>query len=61
PEARAIGVETVGWQRDNEVYMLPFVNEPRNCYIVKQAGETTPEYILQQKSSTSRVLKKKVL
>ena len=59
PEARAIGVDTVGWQGDNKVYILPFVNEPRNCYIVKQAGTTPPEYILQQKSVTSRVLKTK--
>ena len=59
PIARAIGVDTVGWQGDNKVYILPFVNEPRNCYSVKQAGKKTPEYILQQKSATPRILKKK--
>lgn len=59
PEARAIGIELVGWQADNKVYMLPFANEPRNCYSAKQAGETLPEYILQQKTYSPRILKKK--
>ena len=49
----------VGWQGNNTAYTLPFVDEPRNCYNTKQAGENPPEYILQQKSATSRILKKK--
>ena len=28
PEFKAIGVDMVGWQDDNEAYMLPFANEP---------------------------------
>ena len=55
PEKRAIGVDMTGWQDTNKAYMLPFVDEPRNCY--STGGET--EYILQQKSVTSRVLQKK--
>ncbi len=59
PESKAIGVDMVGWQGDNKAYLLPFVDEPRNCYSSKQEGEALPEYILQQKVATSRILKKK--
>ena len=59
PEFKAVGVDMVGWQGDNTAYMLPFASEPRNCYNTNQAGEKPVEYILQQKSSTSRILKKK--
>jgi uncharacterized protein (DUF927 family) len=59
PEFKAVGVDMVGWQGDNTAYILPFVGEPRNCYNTKQAGEKPVEYILQQKSATPRVLKKK--
>lgn len=58
PEKEAIGVEKVGWQGNNEAYMLPFVDDPRNCYIVPQADKKT-EYILQQKTATPRTLHKK--
>lgn len=59
PEFKAVGVDMVGWQGDNTAYILPFVGEPRNCYNTKQAGEKPVEYILQQKSATPRILKKK--
>ena len=59
PELKAVGVDMVGWQGDNTAYILPFINEPRNCYNTNQAGEKPAEYILQQKTATSRVLKKK--
>ena len=59
PEFEAIGVDMVGWQRDNKVYMLPFVNESRNCYNTNLAGEKPVEYILQQKTAAPRILKKK--
>jgi len=59
PEFKAVGVDMVGWQGDNTAYTLPFVGEPRNCYNTKQAGETPPEYILQQKTASPRILKKK--
>ncbi len=59
PEFKAVGVDMVGWQGDNTAYILPFVNESRNCYNTNQAGEKPVEYILQQKTATSRVLKKK--
>lgn len=59
PEFKAVGVDMVGWQGDNTAYILPFVGEPRNCYNTKQAGETPPEYILQQKTTSPRILKKK--
>jgi uncharacterized protein (DUF927 family) len=59
PEFKAIGVDMVGWQGDNEAYMLPFANEPRNNYSNKQEDNKLVEYILQQKGATPRVLKKK--
>lgn len=59
PEFEAIGVDMVGWQGDDTSYMLPFVNEPRNYYSSKTKGESGLEYILQQKGSTLRILKKK--
>ena len=59
PEFKAVGVDMVGWQGDNTAYTLPFVGETRNCYNTKQAGETPPEYILQQKTASPRILKKK--
>lgn len=59
PEFKAVGVDMVGWQGDNTAYTLPFVGEPRNCYNTKQAGKTPPEYILQQKTASPRILKKK--
>ncbi len=59
PEFKAIGVDMVGWQADNTTYMLPFINEPRNCYSSKIEDEKSVEYILQQKGAVSRVLKKK--
>lgn len=59
PEFKAVGVDMVGWQGDNTAYILPFVGESRNCYNTSQAGEKPVEYILQQKSATPRVLKKK--
>jgi putative DNA primase/helicase len=59
PEFEAIGVDMVGWQGGNKVYMLPFVNESRNCYNTNLAGEKPIEYILQQKTATPRILKKK--
>ena len=58
PEFKAIGVDMVGWQGANETYMLPFVNDPRNSYLIKQE-EKKIEYILQQKGVALRVLKKK--
>ena len=57
PEIQAIGVNMVGWQADNKTYMLPFVDEPRNCY--SSADKKSVEYILQQKGRAVRVLKKK--
>lgn len=59
PEFKAVGVDMVGWQEDNKVYMLPFANEPRNCYSIKQSEEKPVEYILQQKTASPRILKKK--
>lgn len=59
PEFKAVGTDMVGWQVDNKAYILPFANEPRNCYNTNQAGEKPVEYILQQKSSAPRILKKK--
>lgn len=59
PEFRAVGVDMVGWQGDNTAYMLPFTGEPRNCYNTNQAEKKPTHYILQQKSATSRILKKK--
>ncbi|NQV78207.1 MAG: DUF927 domain-containing protein, partial [Lutibacter sp.] len=59
PEFKAIGVDMVGWQGDNEAYMLPFTDEPRNNYSNKQEDNKLVEYILQQKGATPRVLKKK--
>ena len=44
PEFKAIGVDMVGWQGANETYMLPFVNDPRNSYLIKQE-EKKIEYI----------------
>ena len=57
PEIQAIGINMVGWQADNKTYMLPFVDEPRNCY--SSADKKSVEYILQQKGRAVRVLKKK--
>lgn len=57
PEFEAVGVDMVGWQGDNDAYMLPFVDDPRNCY--RTSSENHAEYILQQKSRAVRVLKKK--
>ena len=57
PEIQAIGVNMVGWQADNKTYMLPFVDEPRNCY--SSADKKSVEYILQQKGRAVRILKKK--
>jgi len=59
PEFNAIGVDMVGWQGNNTVYMLPFANEPRNSYNNQQEDKKVIEYILQQKGATPRVLKKK--
>ena len=59
PEFKAIGVDMVGWQGDNEAYMLPFIDEPRNNYGNKQEHNKLVEYILQQKGATPRILKKK--
>ena len=59
PEFKAIGVDMVGWQGDNETYMLPFVSEPRNSYLAKKDDKESTEYILQQKGVALRVLKKK--
>ena len=59
PEFKAIGVDMVGWQGDNETYMLPFANEPRNSYLAKKDNKESTEYILQQKGVALRVLKKK--
>lgn len=59
PEFQAVGVDMVGWQGDNEAYMLPFTNEPRNNYSNKQENNKSIEYILQQKGATSRTLNKK--
>ena len=60
PEFNAIGVDMVGWQGDNTIYMLPFANEPRNSYSsIQQDDRKHIDYILQQKSATPRVLKKK--
>ena len=58
PEFQAVGVDKVGWQGDNEAYMMPFADDPRNNYLVKQEQEKI-EYILQQRSSVSRKLHKK--
>ena len=58
PEFQAVGVDKVGWQGDNEVYMMPFVNDPRNSYLLKQEQQKI-EYILQQRSSVSRKIHKK--
>lgn len=61
PEFKAVGVDMVGWQSENEAYLLPFVDEPRNCYInqTTSEGKIPTEYILQQKGAVTRVLKKK--
>ena len=59
PEFEAVGVDMVGWQGDNTAYTLPFVGEPRNCYNAKQVEEKPVEYILQQKTASPRLLKKK--
>lgn len=59
PEFEAVGVDMVGWQGNNTAYMLPFVGEPRNCYNTKPTGEKPVEYILQQKTTSPRILKKK--
>ncbi len=60
PEFQAIGVDMVGWQGDNTIYMLPFANEPRNSYSsIQQDDKKHIDYIIQQKSATPRVLKKK--
>lgn len=58
PEFEAVGVDKVGWQGDNETYILPIVGKVRNSYQVKKEDKPT-EYILQQKGSISRVLHKK--
>ena len=58
PQFQAVGVDKVGWQGDNEAYMMPFVDDPRNSYLVKQEQQKV-EYILQQRSSVSRKLHKK--
>jgi len=58
PEFEAVGVDKVGWQGDNETYILPIVGEVRNSYQVTKEGKPT-EYILQQKGSISRELRKK--
>jgi uncharacterized protein (DUF927 family) len=58
PEFEAVGVDKVGWQGDNETYILPIVGEVRNSYQVKKEDKPT-EYILQQKGSISRELHKK--
>ena len=58
PEFQAVGVDKVGWQGDNEAYMLPFVSDSRNSYLAKQEQQKV-EYILQQRSSVSRKLHKK--
>ena len=60
PEKEAIGVEKVGWQGDNEAYMLPFIDNLRNCYITPRTDKNKKtEYILQQKTATPRTLHKK--
>ena len=60
PEFNAIGVDIVGWQGDNTIYMLPFENEPRNSYSSNRQEDKKPiDYILQQKGATPRILKKK--
>ena len=59
PEFQAIGVDMVGWQGDNEAYMLPFANELRNSYLAKKRDKESIEYILQQKGATVRTLQKK--
>jgi len=59
PEFQAIGVDMVGWQGDNEAYMLPFANELRNSYLAKKGDKESIEYILQQKGATVRTLQKK--
>lgn len=58
PESQAVGVDKVGWQGDNEAYMMPFADDQRNNYLVKQEQQKI-EYILQQRSSVSRKLHKK--
>lgn len=59
PEFQAIGVDMVGWQGDNEAYMLPFANESRNSYLAKKDDKEFIEYILQQKGAAIRTLQKK--
>jgi putative DNA primase/helicase len=60
PEKIAVGVDSVGWQGDNNnTYILPFTGEPRNNYANKKEGEEKVEYILQSKGVSSRSLTKK--
>jgi putative DNA primase/helicase len=58
PDLEAVGVDKVGWQGDNETYILPIVGEVRNSYQVTKEDKPT-EYILQQKGSISRELHQK--
>ena len=58
PQARAIGVDKVGWH--NECYILPFTDNPRNVYFIKDKNQdSTEEYILQSNASNPRNLIRK--
>lgn len=57
PEFMAIGVDSVGWQRNGDVYLLPYSDAPKNCY--KSGDAETAEYILASSSVNSRLLEKK--
>jgi uncharacterized protein (DUF927 family) len=60
PEFEAVGVDKVGWQGDeNEIYILPFLDDQRNHYKNKKEDAKSTEYILQLRNGTTRELKKR--
>ena len=60
PEFQAVGVEMVGWQKNNECYVLPFIDAPRNVYVTSDKKEERAiEYILQQRTTSPRLLEQK--
>jgi putative DNA primase/helicase len=60
PKSEAVGVDKVGWQGDeNEIYILPFVDNQRNHYNNKKEDGEDAEYILQLRNGTARELKKR--